>query len=140
MILGRKLRLFKDAKEIIFRYIEASFPITDTAVAIYDTYKLNIMLSDGLAAILNERNEIYNSFSGDLFFFNPDEIHHGRILRQGVHKYIEILIPTEFMKFTIPMTAVLTADGRSAAMISRDISGIPARIRPGPLPATSVRF
>ena len=96
MILGRKLRLFKDAKEIIFRYIEASFPITDTAVAIYDTYKLNIMLSDGLAAILNERNEIYNSFSGDLFFFNPDEIHHGRILRQGVHKYIEILIPTEF--------------------------------------------
>ena len=96
MVEEYKLSMFKDIKEIVFRYFEVNFPITDTAIAIYDTYKLNIMLSDGLAAILSDRNDIYNSFSGDLLFFGPTEIHHGRILRQGVHRYIEILIPTEY--------------------------------------------
>ena len=96
MVEEYKLSMFKDIKEIVFRYFEVDFPVMDTAIAIYDTYKLNIMLSEGLAAILSERNDIYNSFSGDLFFFGPSEIHHGRILRQGVHRYIEILIPTEY--------------------------------------------
>ncbi len=95
MVKERKLSVFKNTKKIIFRYIEAEFPIMDTEVTIYDAYKLNIMLSDGLAAILSDRHDIYNSLSGDLFFFDPSEIHHGRILRQGIHKYIEILIPTE---------------------------------------------
>ena len=96
MVEEYKLNICKNIKEIVFRYFEVDFPITDTDIAIYDTYKLNIMLSDGLAAILRGRNDIYNSFSGDLFLFGPSEIHHGRILRQGVHKYIEILIPTEY--------------------------------------------
>ena len=96
MIEEYKLSIFKDIKEIVFKYCETEFPIMDIAITIYDTYKLNIMLSDGLAAILRGRGDIYNSFSGDLFFFAPSEIHHGRILRQGVHQYIEILIPTEY--------------------------------------------
>ena len=96
MIAEYKLSIFKDIKEIVFKYFEVEFPITDTAITICDTYKMNIMLSDGLAAILRERGDIYNSFSGDLLFFGPSEIHHGRILRQGVHQYIEILIPTEY--------------------------------------------
>ena len=96
MVEEYKLCLFKNIKEIVFRYFEVDFPIKDTAIAVYDTYKLNIMLSDGLAAILSDRTDIYNSFSGDLLFFSPCEIHHGRILRQGIHKYVEILIPTEY--------------------------------------------
>lgn len=96
MITTYKLSIFKGIKEIIFKYAEIDFPIKDTEIAIYDAYKFCIMLSDGLAAILNDRNDIYNSFSGDIFIFNPSEIHHARILRQGIHKYIEILIPTEY--------------------------------------------
>lgn len=96
MVEEYKLCLFKNIKEIAFRYFEVDFPIKDTEISIYDTYKLNIMLSDGLAAILSDRTDIYNSFSGDLLFFSPCEIHHGRILRQGIHKYVEILIPTEY--------------------------------------------
>ena len=96
MVAEYRLSIFKEIKEIVFRYFEVEFPIMDTDVTKYDTYKLNIMLSDGLAAILSEKNDIYNSFSGDLLFFGPSEIHHGRILRQGVHQYIEILIPTEY--------------------------------------------
>ena len=96
MVEEYKLCLFKNIKEIVFRYFEVDFPIKDTEISIYDTYKLNIMLSDGLAAILSDRTDIYNSFSGDLLFFSPCEIHHGRILRQGIHKYVEILIPTEY--------------------------------------------
>ena len=96
MVEEYRLSISNNIKEIVFKYFEVDFPITDTDIAIYDTYKFNIMLSDGLAAILSKRNDIYNSFSGDLLFFDPSEIHHGRILRQGVHKYIEILIPTEY--------------------------------------------
>ena len=90
------LTILKDASPIVFRYFEVDFPISDTEVFIYDSYKLNIMLSDGLAALLSDRGDIYNTFSGDMLFFNPSEIHCGRILRQGVHKYIEILIPVEY--------------------------------------------
>lgn len=91
-----ELFVLKDAKPIVFSYLERPFPLMDTGVLLYDAYKLNLMLSDGLAAILNDRNDIYNTFSGDLLFFRPEEVHHGRILRQGTHKYIEILIPTEY--------------------------------------------
>ena len=90
------LTILKNASPIVFRYFEVDFPISDTDVFIYDSYKLNIMLSDGLAAILSDRGDIYNTFSGDMLFFSPSEIHCGRILRQGVHKYIEILIPVEY--------------------------------------------
>ncbi len=96
MVEEYKLSIFKNCKEILFRYYEVDFPITDTDIVIYDSYKLNIMLSDGLAAVLSNRSDIYDSFLGDLLFFGPSEIHHGRILRQGVHQYIEILIPTEY--------------------------------------------
>lgn len=96
MVSERNLSIFKDTKPIVFKYIQTHYPLMDTEVFLYDAYKLNIMLSNGLAAILNNRNDIYNTFSGDLLFFGPEEIHHGRILRQGMHKYIEILIPTEY--------------------------------------------
>lgn len=96
MLEEYKLSIFKDIKQIVFRYYEVDFPIRDTPITKYDAYKLNIMLSDGLAAILSDRSDIYNTFSGDLLFFGPSEIHHGRILRQGIHKYVEILIPTEY--------------------------------------------
>lgn len=96
MIFEYKLNVYKDAKPVEFKYVEVNFPIMDTEIAIYNAYKLSIMLSDGLAAVLNERSEVYNTFSGDLLFFSPDDLHHARILRQGVHKYIEILIPTEY--------------------------------------------
>ncbi len=96
MISSYELTLLQGTKPIVFEYIEREYPLMDTSVALYDTYKLNIMLSDGLAAIMNDRNDIYNTFSGDLLFFDPSEIHFGRILRQGIHKYIEILIPTEY--------------------------------------------
>jgi len=96
MTLEYRLRIFRDIKEIIFKYVETHYPLMDTGVVRYHTHKLNIMLSDGLAAVLNDRNDIYNTFSGDLLFFGPAEIHHGRILRQGIHRYIEILLPTEY--------------------------------------------
>lgn len=96
MISIYELRIYKDIKPIVLKYAENNYPLMDTDTIIYDVYKLSIMLSDGLAAILNDRNEIYNTYSGDLLFFSPEEIHHGRILRQGIHKYIEILIPTEY--------------------------------------------
>ena len=69
MIEEYKLSIFKDIKEIIFRYVEVDFPIMDTQTVVYDSYKLNIMLSNGLAAVLTDRSDIYDSFLGDLLFY-----------------------------------------------------------------------
>ena len=97
-----KLKLHKDIDAVIFRYYENYFPEIDTELNIYNNNKLNIMLTSGLAAVLNKGNEIYNTFCGDMLFFSPSELHHGRILRQGIHKYIEVLIPTNAFDLLFP--------------------------------------
>lgn len=97
-----ELRIHKDIDAVIFKYNERYFPETDTELNLYNKFKLNIMLTNGLAAVLNKRNDIYNTFCGDMLFFSPAELHHGRVLRQGIHKYVEILIPTDTFDLIFP--------------------------------------
>ena len=97
-----ELKLHKDIDAVIFKYNNRYFPEMDTELNIYNKFKLNIMLTNGLAAVLNKSNDIYNTFCGDMLFFSPSEIHHGRVLRQGIHKYVEILIPTNTFEVLFP--------------------------------------
>ena len=121
MVLEYKLSIYKDAKPILFRYIETHYPLMDTEVVIYEAYKLNIMLSDGLAAVLDERGDVYNTFSGDLLLFSPPDMHHGRILRQGTHKYVEFLIPTEYFQGDLSYTS-LFCDEKRTVLLSPSLS------------------
>jgi len=121
MVFEYKLSIYKGAKPILFRYIESHYPLMDTEVVIYDAYKLNIMLSDGLAAVLDERGDVYNTFSGDLLLFSPPDTHHGRILRQGTHKYVEFLIPVEYFQGDLSYTS-LFCDEKRTVLLSPSLS------------------
>lgn len=86
-----EIRLFPDSEPIKFEYDSTERKASDCGVRIYTEYKLSILLTDGLAAVLDDN--IYSTVRGDLLLFRPDEIHFGRFLRPGVHSYVQILIP-----------------------------------------------
>jgi len=68
----------------------------NTDVKLYDIYKLSIMFTNGMAAI--KENQIYTLEAGDLIIFRPEELHFARFLRDGVHRYLTLLIPMELMQ------------------------------------------
>ncbi len=66
----------------------------DSAVRFYTRYKLSVLLTDDLAAVIG--SSVYNTVRGDFFAFLPEEIHHGRFLRSGLHRYLDFYIPTDY--------------------------------------------
>jgi len=75
-------------------YIQQYFTQRDSEVKIYDTYKISILLSDGLAAVVNDKVIDVGKYS--ILFFRPDEIHFGRFFRPGMYSYLDFLIPISF--------------------------------------------
>ena len=67
---------------------------TDTAPAIYETYKISLLLTDGLSAVTGDK--IFDIKKGDIVFFHPDEVHFARLKRDGIHEYCDIYIPLGF--------------------------------------------
>jgi len=67
----------------------------DTEITLYDRNKLSILFTDGMAAVTS--NGINHLNRGDVVLFRPDEMHFARILREGVHEYLTILIPTALL-------------------------------------------
>ncbi len=68
----------------------------ETPTVKYDCFKVSIILTDGMSALYG--GHIYNALRGDVMFFRPDELHHARINREGMHCYTDIYIPIEFFK------------------------------------------
>lgn len=89
------IAVFPQMKPIGFEYCSEQFKKMNCGVKIYADFKLSLMLTDGLAGVIGEK--VYTSKRGDVMFFRPDEIHFGRFLRDGLHRYITILIPCEFV-------------------------------------------
>lgn len=75
-------------------YVEEEYQKTDSTVVIYDKYKISVLLTEGLGAVVN--NSIIETSRNGILFFRPDEIHFGRFFREGIHKYIDFYIPTKF--------------------------------------------
>lgn len=72
-------------------YISRNFHKTDTNVEIYNSYKLSVLFTDGMAAVLD--GQTHEVVRGDILIFRPEEIHFGRILRPGLHRFLTLLIP-----------------------------------------------
>ncbi len=85
-----------------FRFLSCSqyFSMRDTPVTLYEDYKISILLTDGLAAVLNGR--VYNAVRGDILLFRPDEIHFGRVLRAGLHRYVDFYLPVDLFSLFSP--------------------------------------
>lgn len=94
------IKLTANGPEAQFGYFALNLPQKNTPVTIYTTYKISVMLTDGLAAVLN--GNLYNTVRGDILLFRPDEIHFGRALRTGEHRFVDFYIPTDYFTAFLP--------------------------------------
>lgn len=103
--IERKIKVFDQLEEITIIYYEYEHDRSDNAVLLYDTYKFGIHLTDGLAAVMNEK--IINADNGDIFVFSPHEIHFGRFLKSGTFRHIDFYFPLNFFEsFSCPCSAL----------------------------------
>jgi AraC-like DNA-binding protein len=68
----------------------------DTAVTIYDDYKISLVLTDDCGAVIGDK--IFFPKRGDVMLFRPDEIHFGRFPNPNNYRFISFLIPVDFFE------------------------------------------
>lgn len=81
-------------ESFVAKYVKGEGLQTDTKIEYYDKYKISIVLTDGLAAVIN--GKVINTGKNGILFFRPDEIHFGRFLKEGVYSYIDFYIPKNY--------------------------------------------
>ena len=96
MVMSKKISPIAGIGEYEMIYSVEEHPKSDNGVMIYTAQKFSILLTDDLAAVVGEN--VYNTIRGDFFVFSPDEIHFGRFLRAGTHRYLDLWIPTDFLE------------------------------------------
>ena len=74
----------------------------DTAVTIYDDYKLSIALSDDCGAVIGDK--VFFPKRGDMIIFRPDEVHFGRFPKSSEYTFISFFIPTDFFYNTFTLS------------------------------------
>jgi len=94
MKIKKDIQNFLNCNGFSIKYVKDNYKISDSSVELYNTYKISILLSDGLVAVVN--NQILNVNKGSVLFFRPDEVHFGRFLRSGTHEYLDFYIPLSF--------------------------------------------
>lgn len=80
--------------EAIMNYSAVEHTKSDNSVLLYTVQKFSFLLTDDLAGVVGD--QIYNTVRGDFFVFSPNEIHFGRFLRAGTHRYLDFYLPTDY--------------------------------------------
>lgn len=97
MRIQKDIAFFDEKLQISVVYSNVNFRAGDTEVAIYSKYKISILMTDGIKAVIN--NSIIGGNKGDILFFRPDELHFGRFLKSGSYAYLDIFIPLTFFEY-----------------------------------------
>ena len=96
MRIEKDIKLFDDDELLSVAYTKENFETTDTDITAYDKYKISILLSEGLNAVVGDK--VIKSGKNSVVFFRPDELHFGRVSRAGVHSYLDFFIPLSFFE------------------------------------------
>lgn len=96
MRIEKEVRLPNVDACFLAAYTQDVYTQRDSAVTIYDKYKISIMLTDGLAVVVNDA--VIDTGKNSILFFRPDEIHFGRFFRSGLHAYLDFYIPIAFLE------------------------------------------
>lgn len=94
MKVQKDIAFFNEKLQISVVYTNSNFGAGDTEVAIYSKYKISILMTDGINAVIS--NAIIGGNRGDILFFRPDELHFGRFLKSGSYAYLDIFMPLTF--------------------------------------------
>ena len=105
MKLQKDIAFFDKKMQISVVYTNGNFKAGDTEVAIYSKYKISILMTDGINAVIS--NSIIGGNRGDILFFRPDELHFGRFLKSGNYAYLDIFIPLTFFECFTNDTSVI---------------------------------
>lgn len=90
MKIYKKITMFHN-EPISVTYRSKEFQNGDTPLTIYDRYRISILLTDGMSAVMGDK--IVAARTGSILFFRPEELHFGRVYRSGVHEYLDIFLP-----------------------------------------------
>lgn len=105
MKLQKDIGFFDKKMQISVVYTNGNFRAGDTEVAIYSKYKISILMTDGINAVIS--NSIIGGNKGDILFFRPDELHFGRFFKSGSYAYLDIFIPLTFFECFTNDTSVI---------------------------------
>lgn len=114
MQVQKVISFFDEKMPISVVYTNLNFKSGDTEVEIYSNYKISILLTDGISAILGDY--VIGGNKGDILFFRPDELHFGRFIKSANYSYLDIFIPLTFFEYFTEDTSVinfLTDDSKS---------------------------
>lgn len=99
MRMEKNIYFFDNKEEISIVYTNTNFNAGECKVEIYNKYKISILLSDGINAVIN--NSIIGGAKYNILFFRPDEIHFGSFEKNGDYTWLDIFVPVTFFgKFT----------------------------------------
>ena len=90
----KKIHIDNFAKPISLEYSNNDTFFGDTAVTIYDDYKISLVLTDNCGAVTGD-NLIFPK-RGDIVIFRPNEVHFGRFPDRCEYKFLSFLIPVDF--------------------------------------------
>lgn len=105
MKVQKDIAFFNEKLQISVVYTNSNFGAGDTEVAIYSKYKISILMTDGINAVIS--NAIIGGNSGDILFFRPDELHFGRFLKSGSYAYLDIFMPLTFFEYFTNDTSII---------------------------------
>ena len=90
----KKIHIDNFTKPISLEYSNNDTFFGDTAVTIYDDYKISLVLTDNCGAVIGD-NLIFPK-RGDIVIFRPNEVHFGRFPDRCEYKFLSFLIPVDF--------------------------------------------
>ena len=105
MKVQKDIAFFNEKLQISVVYTNSNFGAGDTEVAIYSKYKISILMTDGINAVIS--NAIIGGNRGDILFFRPDELHFGRFLKSGSYAYLDIFMPLTFFEYFTNDTSII---------------------------------
>lgn len=80
-------------KPIELEYSDNGTYFGDTAIRIYDDYKISLVLTDDCGAVIGSK--VFFPKRGDLIIFRPNEVHFGRFPRSREYRFISFLFPVD---------------------------------------------
>lgn len=92
----KNIYFFDNKEEISIVYTNDNFNAGECKVEIYNKYKISILLSDGINAVIN--NSIIGGKKYSILFFRPDEIHFGSFAKNGGYAWLDIFVPVTFFE------------------------------------------
>lgn len=92
-LTNRTIIIHDQIKPIELEYSDNGTYFGDTAIRIYDDYKISLVLTDDCGAVIG--NKVFFPRRGDMIIFRPSEVHFGRFPKSSKYRFVTFLFPVD---------------------------------------------